>query len=448
MQLTSRVKFHQAGDGLVRRNPLFYSSAARLLRRFDTLDARAQEQWRAQRLQRTLRAAARTPYGRSVATSRSLAEWPVLEKEVVRKNPAQFHHGSGWFTLAASTSGTTGTPLSLRRSLSSVAYEQAVIDHFVERSSGLSLRRCRAAVLRGDDIKPLVDREPPFWRLANGGHRLMLSANHLDESTLPHYLDALRRYAPDILFAYPSALESLCTLMLKRGDQLRIATTECASEALAPMTSEIAKRVLGTRVLAHYGQAERVAWAQGSPEDGYRFVPTYSVNELRFVESVDDADIYELIGTGLWNEAMPLIRYRTGDHVRLRKGSDPEAVASGRESFLSVIGRSDDYLIGPSGARLIGINHIPRGVPNLIRAQFVQESPEAVTLLVVPAPGFGEGDRRLLLEQAARKLPPSMRVRIETTNRLRRNASGKTPLVVNDLVEASPGNPPCRTSSR
>ena len=128
--------------------------------------------------------------------------------------------------------------------------------------------------------------------------------------------------------------------------------------------------------------------------------------------------------------------------------SDPQAVASGRESFLGVLGRSGDYLIGPSGVRLVGIDHIPRGVPNVIRAQFIQESADDVTLLVIPAPGFGEAQRRLLLEQAARKLPPSMRVRIETTNRLLRNASGKTPLVVSDLVAAASGKPPCRNSYR
>jgi phenylacetate-CoA ligase len=429
MQLASKVKYLRFGDLFVRRNPLFHARAMRLLRTFDAQDPSLQEWWREQRLQRILNIASRTVYGRSVGAPRALADWPVLEKELIRAHPKRFHSGSSWFTVTGSTSGTTGKPLSLRRSLESVAYEQAVIDTFVQQG-GVSLRNARAAVLRGDDIKPIPDREPPFWRITNGGRRIVFSANHLDEQTLPHYLQALRDFEPDILLAYPSVLESLCSLMLASGDTLRIPMTECASEALSAATCEIARRVLNTRVLTHYGQAERVAWAQGSPEDGFRFVPTYSINELRYVESAEDADIYELIGTGLWNDAMPLIRYRTGDQMRLRKGSDPAAVAAGRETFLGVIGRSGDYLVAPSGARLVGIDHIPRGVPNLIRAQFIQESPEDVTMLVVPAPGFGEEQRRLLLENAARKLPPSMRLRIETTSLLRRTRSGKTPLVI------------------
>ena len=58
-----------------------------------------------------------------------------------------------------------------------------------------------------------------------------------------------------------------------------------------------------------------MAWAYGDPYDGYRFLPTYSMNELRFVESAEDADVYEVIGTGLWSHAMPLVRYRTGDQA-------------------------------------------------------------------------------------------------------------------------------------
>ena len=46
---------------------------------------------------------------------------------------------------------------------------------------------------------------------------------------------------------------------------------------------------------------------------------------------------------------MPLVRYRTGDLMRLRAGSDPIAVAYGVEPFLGVVGRTDDYLVAPDG---------------------------------------------------------------------------------------------------
>jgi len=49
---------------------------------------------------------------------------------------------------------------------------------------------------------------------------------------------------------------------------------------------------------------------------------------------------------------------------------------------------------------------------------------------VIPAPGFNEECRRLLLQQASLKLPPSMTIHIETTTQLVRNRAGKVPLVI------------------
>jgi len=435
-QLATSLKRFGLSDRLIRRNPLYYPRARRLLREFDALDAAAREAWRRSRTQRILAAARATDYGRRVGVPESLADWPLLEKPALRERPADFLARPAFLSVSAATSGTTGMPLQLRRSFECVAYEQAVIDHLME--IGGADRHCRAAVLRGDDIKDPRDREAPFWRLTHGGRRMVFSSNHLDAATLPHFVAALREYAPEVIFAYPTVLESLCSLMLEHGDELHVPLTMCGSEVLTPATSQIARRALHTRVLAWYGQAERVAWAQGNPEDGFRFLGSYSVNELQRVESPDDRPVdgtetYELIGTGLWNEAMPLVRYRTGDQVRLRQGSDPRAVAAGVETFHSVIGRSGDYLVAPSGARLMGIDHIPRNVPHLVRTQFIQESADSITLLVVPAPGFDEECRRMLLQHAALKLPPSMKVRIETTTQLVRNASGKAPLVVRQV---------------
>ncbi len=433
-QLVSSLKLLASADRLIRRNPLLYRRIGAELDAFEALDVAGRRAWRDRRLRQILNAARRSEYGRKVGAPDFLGDWPILEKDPLRQNPDSFLTVPQWQTVSASTSGTTGMPLKLRRSFSNVVYEQHVLDRLL-RSNGVDPERVKAAVLRGDDVKSPADRQPPFWRLANGGRRLVFSSNHLDSETIGSFVEALRDYAPDVIFAYPTVLDSLCSLMLQRGDHLKVPLTACGSEVLTRETVDIARSALSTRVVGYYGQAERVAWAYGDPYTGYHFLPTYSINELRFVESAEDADIYEIIGTGLWNHAMPLVRYRTGDQIRVRKGSTPAAVAEGRESFLSVIGRSGDYIVGPSGARLLGIDHIPRNVPHVVRTQFIQESPESITLLVVPAPGFNEESRKLLLQHASLKLPPSMRIRIETTARLVRNGSGKAPLIVRKLYE-------------
>lgn len=425
----SKLRSFALSERLVRRNPLLYSSTVRLLAEFDGWDAARQDAWRAARLRRMLAAAARTPYGTRVGSPAALAQWPILEKESVRDAPQDFSRRLPLPAFSAATSGTTGTPLRLRRSLPSVVYEQAVLDRLV-RLGDADPYTCRVAVLRGDDVKHPSDRSPPFWKLIGGGRRLVFSSNHLDRGSLAHFVQALRDFRADVLFAYPTVLDSLCSLMLERGERLAIPLTLCGSEVLTSATTDAARTALRTRVIGYYGQAERVGWAYGDPENGFRFLGSYSINELQRVEAAEDADVYELIGTGLWNDAMPLVRYRTGDRFRLARGVDVAEAAAGRARLLGIIGRSGDYLLSVDGARLMGIDHIPRNVPRLLRAQFIQESAGVVRLLVIPGAGFNEESRSKLREHAALKLPPSMQLHIETTDQLVRNASGKAPLIV------------------
>lgn len=428
-RLFSAVKHLSVSDRLLRRNPLLHGAALRLLKEDARDDGEARRRWRAARLQRVLSQAARTPYGRRIGAPQRLGDWPVLQKDAVRACPEDFLALPRWRSVSATTSGTSGTPLVLRRSWSSVAYEQAVLD-WLMLQGGVDPGRSRVAVLRGDDVKDPADRSPPYWRLAGGGQRLVFSSNHLEPDTVAHFVAALRRFAPQVLFAYPTALDSLCCLMLERGDELQVPLTLCGSEMLTRETCRLAAQALQTRVLGYYGQAERVAWAWGDPFQGWCFLPSYSVNELQPLERSPEGDLHTIIGTGLWNAAMPLVRYETGDQIRVAPGSDPVAIAEGRERFPAIIGRSGDYLVSPSGARLIAINHIPRDVPHVVRTQFIQESADSVRILVVPAPGFDERSRRLLEEHASLKFPPSMRLHIETTTQLVRTAAGKAPLIV------------------
>ena len=89
-------------------------------------------------------------------------------------------------------------------------------------SKGVNPRTARTAVLRGDNIKDPTDRQPPFWKFAAGGQRVVMSSNHLSPQTIEAYYSALTAFAPECLMAYPTALESLCRLLQEAGRCLHI----------------------------------------------------------------------------------------------------------------------------------------------------------------------------------------------------------------------------------
>ena len=431
--LDNRIKRLELGERLVRRNPLYYSSVHRQLIELEQGSLEQRKRWTQARLQKILRVAAKTPYGRSVGGTEELASWPLLEKSAVRESPQAFHAGKTWFTAHASTGGTTGMPLQLIRSPESVVAEQVCLDRMMI-GLGVEPTNARTAVLRGDNIKDPTDLQPPFWKYALGGRRLLLSSNHLTESTLKHYLDEIRAFNPEVLWVYPSSLELLCRLISVSGETLRIPRVLSSSEVLKPSAWLLARQVLGCKIADYYGQAERIAFAYAFAPTQYVFLPGYSFVELIPHSSDGSAPAFEIVGTSLWNEAMPLIRYRTGDLVRLPWNygeREREQIAYSMTPFEGVIGRDQEVLYAPDRMRVLtGIDHIQREVDHIVRIQVVQDALDRVLIRVVPARGFEEADAKRLERNARNKIPRSMDVRIEVTETLERTQQGKTPFII------------------
>ena len=432
------AKRSAVGETLVRRNPLHYPRARTWLARLERAGLGERRELTAARLRRALATASRTAYGRRVGAGTELGRWPLLAPETVRERPGDFMRPGRW-VIPASTGGTSGIPLPLARSAASVAFEQAAIDHLLA-SAGIEPRRARVAVLRGDDVKPIADRSAPFWVPALGGRRRIFSSNHLNRETIRDYVEALREFGADYWWVYPTTLEALLRLAREADLPLSVPLVFSSSEVLSPACREAAHSALGARVLDYYGQAERVALARGGDDGRYLFVPGYSHVEL-VPEAGGEAGRYEIVGTPLWNPAMPLVRYRTGDLIDAGRALEPreiEEITLGIRPFAGVIGRDGDILIAPDGTRLTGIDHFHRGVEHVVRVQVVHEAPERVVIRVIPDAGFGEPDRAALLANARRKLPSSMSAEIQIVDELERTARGKTPFVLRRVGSAGP----------
>jgi phenylacetate-CoA ligase len=414
VRFTDRLKRLNLGDALIRRNPLFYRAARARL-------SAPRPDWLKQRLEKVLRAARRTPYGRRVGGGGQLASWPMLEKTALRAAPEAFRAPGLHICVRGSTGGTSGLPLRLVRSLPSVVAEQAALDLVLERL-GVRPGAERMAVLRADSIKDPADRSPPFWIFTHGGRRLVLSPHHLEPGTVAEYARVLREFQPQVLWVYPTALESLCRLLLGAGLQLGIPCVHASSEVLGTHSWRLARLALNAPAIAdYYGQAERVAFASAFAPGEYRFLAGYSRVELVPFAQEGASALYEIVGTSLWNLAMPLVRYRTGDLVRLPASwgaAELEEVACGARPFSGVLGRSGEFLLTPEGARITGINHFPREVANVQRIQVIQERVDQVRLLVLADAGYAPQDAERLLANVRAKLPPSMRVTVERCERL------------------------------
>ncbi len=429
--VSERAKNFSLTDTIIRYHPYYYSNALRIIEQINSAGMPDRLDLIEKRCATALRHANQAQYGRG--RSQVLQEWPVLAKEQVRDEPEKFTVKI-FPMIAASTGGTTGQPIKLSRSIECIAAEQAFIDRLIMRY-GATFRRSRIAVLRADEIKDLADTAPPYGIYRFRGRRLILSNAHLSRDTIGWYVNEIKRFKPEVLWVYPSMLANMIKLIEESDLHFSVPIVLSSSETMGQELYGSIEEVLAAKVIDYYGQGERVCFASSTRPNEYWFDPAYGRTELILQENPmnDGAKCAKIVSTGYWNKAMPLVRYDTGDLALLSADTteaDIEDIALGIKPFAGVAGRTNEFLITEKGGRIGGLNHLPRGVNNILRLQIIQETYDSVRILALTRQGFSDEDGRCLERNARKLIPHEMKVSIEKVISLDAGSNGKTPFVI------------------
>lgn len=436
----SWLKATRFSSDLARYNPLHYGFVRRSIAEFAQSDFEARRQLSKVHCLAVLGQARQTAYGRPQPLA--FQDWPILQKQTIRDHPEDLVRRT-LIRVPAATGGTTGTPLKLTRSLRGVAAEQAFIDSLLV--DGLSFRTAKVAALRAFTVKDRADDQPPFGTLTQDGRYLLLSSYHLSETTVWWYRSELERFRPDILFAYPSMLARLLNTLGPKTKCLKVPVILCSSEMMPEGLRGEAESMLSGRLIDYYGLAERVCLAWSSDGREFYFSPAYGRTELLASTTepiMPGAVTARIVATGFWNDAMPLVRYDTGDLAILPAGlsaREIQEIELGFRPFLGILGRRDETILLPDGTVVYGLNQIPKGIDHAWQIQIVQSAPLRVALYVVPKPSYGPPDSEALLKNARARFPPNVDLSVELVDRLKQTAAGKTPFVIRYRDEASGG---------
>jgi phenylacetate-CoA ligase len=368
-----------------------------------------------------------------------LAErFPVIGKPDLIARPADYYpHGSSprpW-TIVGRTSGTSGTPLEVFRSLESVLWESAVVErHFRWSGYRPGMRR---AYLRGDQIVPIDRTTPPYWFLNRYNNQMIISSRHLRDGCVEAIIDMLSQFEPYMMEAYPSTAYELALLLEKRNTSLGIPYVYTGSEPVYPHQRELITARLGTRVMDHYGLAERTAYATECEHGSLHVNTDYS-----YVEIVDengkptDGEGY-LTGTTFHNGLMPLLRYRTSDRTRWRQS----ACACGRTYPViePVTGKYEDTLYGSRGQRISPsvVTFAFKSLRGIKYSQVAQTGQGTWEIRVVPEPSFNEGERNRLIENVKHLVDPGIQVTVREVAEIARTSAHKYRWIVNESKRPS-----------
>lgn len=369
-------------------------------------------------------------------TWESFAALPVLSRAFVQSHEHELtatrfppEHGAAQQVV---TSGSTGTPVRVWKSLLAGAIWQAVTarDHLWQQ---------RDLTLTMSAIRRMPAAPYPGLTVASWGQAAQLlggtgPSHVLDISTpAPQQIDWLDAHS-DIayLVTFPSNLaellrlceaQGLCAAQGKRWPALREVRT--LSEPVADELRARCHEVLGVEIVDQYSTQELGYLALQRP-DGPGL---YAMSDTHIVEVLTEdgqhcvpGEIGRVVVTPLHNFAMPLFRYDVGDLALVGEpGPMPYLVID------KIFGRTRNLLMAPDGTRRwpnLGSRGLVK-IAGVLQHQFVQVTAALIDVkLVVPQPP-SEDQEQAMRALLAERTPAGIEFTFSYVDHIPRGPGGK-----------------------
>lgn len=254
-----------------------------------------------------------------------LSDFPVINKNIIKENYEAFQSKlcSTGKTISLHTSGSTGTPFAILQDRNKRDRVNAEMMYFWKKA-GFEI-----------GMKYVFFR---IWTETNKKSRLTaFSRNLVMEDVLTLDEDNLERIRQRLksdkkirmLLGYASTFENLASYLLKCGDtpeMFRIRAVISGAESLLESTREKLVKVFGCTVVSLYSNQENGMLAQECAcHREFHWNSSSFYLELLKLDSDEKAEPGELgrvVITDLFNYAMPMIRYDTGDLAVRKKEAE------------------------------------------------------------------------------------------------------------------------------
>lgn len=352
-----------------------------------------------------------------------LRQFPLLEKATVMSRQAEFRNER--YRLGrlhyATSGGSTGEGIGLWRNKRLADIERAF---FAAEWGRFGFSFDKSQYLRvGADARAKAN-EPPT---RVNGNRLMLSPYHVNTGHRSAILAALRSFKPAYIHAYPSVAADLADLLAGEDLGFQVRAVLLASEpATAGQLSSIV-RTFDCPISVNYGLTERTNIAFARYESGkplrFQFEDLYGVNENRVVDGRS-----EIVGTSLWNDVTPLVRYCTKDFGAIDDRGACELIE----------GRSQEFLIDRFGGRIPGLSIVIDEVTwDFVRLyQVRQRRAGAISIAVVPrGAAMTAEQQQFVLNAQLKRWGSFFDVELELVADIPLGKNGKRKLVHIELTE-------------
>ena len=375
-----------------------------------------------------------TPYYRKFQNTTSLTSFPVMKKIEIIKNALYIRSVSysDTETVAVHTSGSYGTPCSFYLSKTKKRRQWAEVLYYGAQSG------YQVGVKHG-----YFRSNPPKSRLKFYlQNEYFFASKILDDTFAEKARQQLLSKKIKTIIGFPSAIAYLAAYSLKCEDKASSFSIEgiiSCSENLTRQHRELIEKAFGVAVHNRYSTEELGVLGYQYEKDGVIHLNTahyiFEILHLDRDEPVKKGELGRIVVTDLYSDAMPLIRYETGDLAVLEAVFTAQPTWATKLKFFS--GRSVQVLLSTDDKQLYPLyfDTIMDNYPYFVQYQLIQESKQQFVINLVPNFDFKEEgfNKQSFSDSFKEWLGQEAEIKIQFQNDIEKLPSGKRPYVINRL---------------
>lgn len=355
---------------------------------------------------------------------------PIVTKEILRKGyPLQTTRKTAQKQYEVSTSGSTGKNFYVKEDMYTAGWYRASFLLALEWT-GWSIGEPHLQT--GMTIRRSFDRQLKDLLL----NCFYFSAFRLDDPSLEKMLDTIEKKHLHYIFGYPGSIYYLAKLARKLGWNLPLKAVSTWGDMLYPNYRNEIEEVFKTKVFDSYGCAEGIQISAQCEEGNYHLHALDAIIEFldKDLNPVKANEIGKIVVTRLQPGPMPLIRYDIGDLGIPAEGKTCKC-GRGFPIMKSIIGRSADVIITPSGNKLI--LHFFTGIlehfHEIDEFQVIQESTDTITLKIVSRQHLDRKKRIEITEALKHHGCEDLNILIEEVEEIPVTSTGKNRFIISKI---------------
>lgn len=361
-------------------------------------------------------------------------DYPVMTKSFIQEHMSDFVNPSyaRKDLVTVTTSGSYGSPTSFYITKDKKDWQHAEVIHFgmpVGYDIGVEHMYIRSVVSKGR-----------LTQLLQNEH--YLGCKYMDDAFLRHALQILLKKKTKVIIGFPSAIAAIAEFCISNNYKPRDFAVEgviTSSENLTTTQRYVMKQAWACNICSRYSTEEFGVIANQYEAEG-----PFQINSLNYIVEIMDLDkdqpvepgnIGRVVVTDLHSNAMPLVRYDTGDIALLQEYNNDNL--GYLRSFHALSGRGIQIITTPNNEKRFPMffDSIMENYPEVSQYQFIQETHCDYTCVVVAKTVMEQARCEMLLSALNDWIGKGANIKIIQADEIERLGSGKRPYVINRTLK-------------